>query len=71
MDMAVSDNHSNLYSYYRAIGCISNHVPYAIQVKGGEHFIITSIGRTFHVYNVRFHYFFDLSLMYLQQSSNY
>ncbi|EDV23009.1 uncharacterized protein TRIADDRAFT_27735 [Trichoplax adhaerens] len=51
--MALSNTCSNLYSYYRAIGCICNHVPYTIQIKGGEHFVITSIGKTFHFYDVQ------------------
>eukprot|EP00794_Sanderia_malayensis_P006767 gene6767-7529_t len=42
---------SRVFSSYRAIGYISNHVPLALQVRGADHFVTTVVGKTFHIYN--------------------
>lgn len=45
---------SKIFTGYRALGYVSNHVPLAIryQEKTKEHYVITSVGKSFHTYNV-------------------
>lgn len=44
---------SKIFTGYRALGYVSNHVPLAIryQEKRKEHYVITSVGKNFHTYN--------------------
>lgn len=44
---------SKIFTGYRALGYVSNHVPLAIryQEKTKEHYVITSVGKSFHTYN--------------------
>lgn len=42
---------SHLFQPFRAIGFITNHVPFDLQSAGPEHFITTCIGKSFHIYN--------------------
>ncbi|XP_028418818.1 WD repeat-containing protein 36-like [Dendronephthya gigantea] len=44
---------SQLFSPFRALGYISNGVPFALQALGSEHFIATVVGRSFHLYNCK------------------
>ena len=43
---------SQIYAPYRAVGFISNHIPFDVSVKGSEHFVTTVIGTAFHEYSV-------------------
>lgn len=43
---------SQIYAPYRAVGFISNHIPFDLSVKGSEHFVTTVIGTAFHEYSV-------------------
>ena len=44
---------SQLFSPYRALGFVANHVPLTIQTQGTENLVTTAVGSAFHVYNVR------------------
>lgn len=45
-------SHSRAFQPFRALGLVSNHVPFSLQtLGGGEQFVTTCIGRSFHVYN--------------------
>ena len=48
-------NSSKIFSGYRALGVNSDHVPCVIRYnrKHQETYVITSIGKAFHVYKVR------------------
>jgi U3 small nucleolar RNA-associated protein 21 len=41
-----------LFSPFRALGTVCNEVPFDVQGLGKEHFVTTSVGNAFHVYNV-------------------
>ena len=43
---------SRLFSPLRALGLVTNSVPVAIQARGSDHFVTTSVGDAYHVYNV-------------------
>ena len=43
---------SQVFQPYRALGFVTNHVPFVLQAKGTEHFVTTCIGSAFHQYNV-------------------
>ena len=49
--MAAVDR-SQLFSPFRALGFVANHVPLALQSQGTENLVTTAIGPAFHVYNV-------------------
>eukprot|EP00045_Choanoeca_perplexa_P015567 m.197790 g.197790 ORF g.197790 m.197790 type:complete len:898 (+) comp17026_c0_seq4:772-3465(+) len=38
---------------FRAVGLVTSHVPFALQVKGNDHFVTTTVGDAFHVYNCK------------------
>ncbi|XP_048582009.1 WD repeat-containing protein 36 [Nematostella vectensis] len=42
---------SQLFSPFRALGYIANHVPLAVQSQGTENLVVTAVGSAFHVYN--------------------
>ena len=44
---------SRVFQQYRALGYISNEVPFVVQTRGGVHFVTTCIGRSFQIYDVR------------------
>ncbi|EGD76204.1 hypothetical protein PTSG_00909 [Salpingoeca rosetta] len=44
---------SLLFQPYRAVGYIASHVPFALQARGGEHFVTTVVGHAYHVYNCK------------------
>ena len=44
---------SQIFTPFRALGLCSNYVPLALSVKGKRAFVATSVGRAFHVYDVR------------------
>eukprot|EP00039_Didymoeca_costata_P007263 m.97884 g.97884 ORF g.97884 m.97884 type:complete len:916 (+) comp13615_c2_seq1:242-2989(+) len=41
----------SLFSPFRALGFVCNHVPPVLQPRGTTHFLTTCIGQAFHVYN--------------------
>lgn len=43
---------SQLFSPFRALGFVANHVPLTIQTQGTENLVTTAVGSAFHVYNV-------------------
>ena len=47
-------NSSKIFTSYRALGFISNHVPLAIRYnkKLKQNFAVTCVGKAFHTYNV-------------------
>ncbi|XP_031556169.1 WD repeat-containing protein 36-like [Actinia tenebrosa] len=42
---------SQLFSPFRALGLVTNHVPLAVQAQGTENLIATAVGSSYHVYN--------------------
>lgn len=42
---------SQIFSPFRAVGFVSNHVPLVLDVKGSDHFVTTAVGGAFHIYN--------------------
>lgn len=52
VDMATSSSSSQIFCPYRAIGFFSNHVPLVCQSQGPDSVIVTSVGKSFHVYKV-------------------
>ena len=42
---------SQIFSPFRAVGYVSNHVPFVLDVKGSESFVTTVVGKSFHIYN--------------------
>ncbi|KAK3698176.1 hypothetical protein QZH41_019273 [Actinostola sp. cb2023] len=42
---------SQLFSPFRALGFVTNHIPLAVQAQGAENLVATAVGSTFHVYN--------------------
>ena len=51
----MSPSSSKVFSAYRALGVNSDHVPCVIRYnqKHQETYVITSVGRAFHVYKVK------------------
>lgn len=47
---------SKIFSGYRALGFVSDHVPLATRYNKRlkENFVITSVGNAFHTYNVSY-----------------
>lgn len=43
---------SQIFCPYRAIGFFSNHVPLVCQSQGSDSVVVTSVGKSFHVYKV-------------------
>ena len=45
---------SKIFTVFRALGLINNHVPITVRYhkKLKEHFVVTCVGNSFHVYNV-------------------
>ena len=43
---------SQLFSPFRALGFVANHVPLTLQTQGIENLVTTAVGSAFHVYNV-------------------
>jgi U3 small nucleolar RNA-associated protein 21 len=41
-----------VFSPFRAIGIVANHVPPAIQVRGKSYIVTTSVGKSFQTYDV-------------------
>lgn len=46
------NNHSKIYQPFRAIGYVTNEIPYAINNFGNEYFLTTCVGNSFQTYNV-------------------
>lgn len=49
--------HSKIYQPFRAIGYITNEVPYIINNHGQDYFLTTCVGHSFQTYNVMTFYF--------------
>lgn len=43
---------SQIFSAYRAIGICCDHVPLVAQCQASGDFVVTAVGKTFHVYLV-------------------
>jgi len=41
-----------LFVPFRAIGYVTNEIPFNIQAKGQAYFLTTCVGTTFHIYDV-------------------
>jgi len=50
---------SQLFSPFRALGFVTNHVPLALQPQGTDNLVATAVGSSFHVYNVSFELILD------------
>lgn len=48
-----SNNHSKIYQPFRAIGYVTNEIPYVINNFGNEYFLTTCVGTSFQTYNVK------------------
>lgn len=61
---------SKIFTGYRALGYVSNHVPLAVRHhrKHRENYVITCVGKSFHTYNVNimimFDYFNEISVIF-------
>ncbi|KAI7904599.1 Utp21 specific WD40 associated putative domain-containing protein [Cokeromyces recurvatus] len=51
-DKKKSVNHSRIYQPFRAIGYVTNEVPYVINNFGNEYFLTTCVGNSFQTYNL-------------------
>eukprot|EP00040_Diaphanoeca_grandis_P002848 m.22878 g.22878 ORF g.22878 m.22878 type:complete len:897 (+) comp13988_c0_seq1:127-2817(+) len=49
--MAQTSGGNNLFSPYRALGLVSNHIGSSVQTRGNHHFVTTCVGDAFHIYN--------------------
>jgi len=49
---------SQIFAPYRAIGYVANHVPLDLVSRRTVHLAVTSVGKSFHIYNVRCFFFF-------------
>jgi hypothetical protein len=47
-----SANHSKIYQPFRAIGYVTNEIPYVINNLGQDYFLTTCVGNSFQTYNV-------------------
>ena len=54
-----SEDSSQLFTPFRAIGLITNEVPFVLQSKGIENFAITCIGDSYHIYKVNKYIWID------------
>ena len=43
---------SRLFTPLRALGLVTANVPFAVQARGSDHFVTTTVGDAYHVYNV-------------------
>ncbi|CAL1530137.1 unnamed protein product [Lymnaea stagnalis] len=52
--MAFSQNPSKIFTGFRALGFVSNHIPLATRYhkRHKDNYVITCVGRAFHVYNI-------------------
>ena len=41
-----------IFSPYRAVGFVSNNIPLDLIAKGTDHFVVTSVGKSYHLYNI-------------------
>lgn len=48
--------HSKIYQPFRAIGYVTNEVPYIINNHGQDYFLTTCVGNSFQTYNVKTEY---------------
>lgn len=47
-----STAHSKIYQPFRAIGYVTNEIPYVINNLGQDYFLTTCVGNSFQTYNV-------------------
>ncbi|KAI8868541.1 YVTN repeat-like/Quino protein amine dehydrogenase [Ramicandelaber brevisporus] len=60
-----SQTGSRVFVPFRAIGYVSNNVPFALQARGTAHFLTTCVGSTFHVYDIE-----SLNLLFVGSQLN-
>lgn len=48
-----ANNHSKIYQPFRAIGYVTNEIPYVINNFGNTYFLTTCVGTSFQTYNVK------------------
>lgn len=48
---AASPKRSRIFSPFRALGMVSDHIPFACGTLGGSFYIVTSVGRSFQIYD--------------------
>jgi hypothetical protein len=63
----MSQNNSRVFSSYRALGINSDHIPCVIRYnqKHQETYVVTSVGKAFHVYKVTIELFIFNFIYYL------
>lgn len=49
-----ANNHSKIYQPFRAIGYVTNEIPYVINNHGQEYFLTSCVGSSFQTYNVNY-----------------
>jgi len=59
----VKSRPSKIFSPYRALGNVSNEIPFAVGTLGSTYYIVTSVGRTFQIYDVA-----TLHLLFVSQT---
>ncbi|KAG1077521.1 hypothetical protein G6F42_024789 [Rhizopus arrhizus] len=47
-----ANNHSKIYQPFRAIGYVTNEIPYVINNHGQEYFLTSCVGSSFQTYNL-------------------
>lgn len=47
------DQGSKVFDHFRSVGLIADEVPFALLARGSASFVTTSIGRAFHIYDVK------------------
>ena len=50
--VAPTGDDSKIYRHFRALGLVSDGVPFSVQSRGASFFVTCSIGKSFHIYNV-------------------
>lgn len=53
---------SKIFSPFRVLGNVSNEIPFAVGTLGSTFYVVTSVGRTFHIYDVS-----NLHLLFVSQ----
>ena len=48
----MSNKQQNLFTPFRALGHVTNDIPFSIQARGQDYFLTTGVGNSFHVYDV-------------------
>lgn len=56
---------SQVFSPFRALGFVSNHIPLCLEARGSDNFVTTVVGSSYHVYNCQ-----RLNLLFVGQSTS-